>query len=397
MTRNEKLMITVTTLFAFANQMSQMFMNVYLYNYTGSLVVMSIYALIRVGLFPPLEWIAGKISVKKSYAFTLTLGMILMMGRLSFVLLYNEAFAIHGWLVYFVAALDGISGGMYFLSSNTLNQVVTDTETRVRYMSVQGIFNNLSNVLSPLLSAFIIDMSIDDNTGYLNIFKCVLVIFAIMVILAFRMKIDRSEDFTMKKKMWDKDDRKWNFCQMLTFIFGFRDSMMLTLTGIMVYNATGGSGSLYGKLLAFFALTTIIVFRMVSKKMNSGNLLKYYRSGSLLITTSTIILVLVPNIYGAIYYGLANAIGTPMFNTCYSIITMNIVQDYTKQENIVGRMIAKESALSLSRCLGMAMIVVFYLVLPENLYLQVSVILLSLTAFGSYVYANHYYKGQSIQ
>ena len=395
MTRNEKLMITITTLFAFANQMSQMFMNVYLYNYTGSLVVMSIYALIRVGLFPPLEWIAGKISVKKSYAFTLTLGMILMMGRLSFVLMYNEAFGIYGWLVYVVAALDGISGGMYFLSSNTLNQVVTDTETRVRYMSVQGIFNNLSNVLSPLFSAFIIDMSVNDNAGYLNIFKCVLVIFAVMVVLAFRMKIDRSENFTMKKKMWDSSDRKWCFCQMLTFIFGFRDSMMLTLTGIMVYNATGGSGSLYGKLLAVFALTTIIVFRIVSKKMKADNLLDYFKIGSILITSATIVLVLVPNIYGAIYYGMANAIGTPMFNTCYSIITMNIVQDYTKKENIVGRMIAKESALSLSRCLGMALIVLFYLILPENLYLEVSVILLSFSAFGSYLYSRHYFSSQA--
>ena len=392
MTRNEKLMIAVTTLFAFANQMSQMFMNVYLYTYTGSLVVMSIYALIRVGLFPPLEWIAGKISVKRSYAFTLTLGMIMMMGRLSFVLLFNEAFAQASWLVYVVAALDGISGGMYFLSSNTLNQVVTESSTRVRYMSVQGIFNNLSNVLSPLLSAFIIDMSISDNEGYLNIFKCVLLIFAIMVILAFRMKIDRSENFTMKKKMWDRDDKKWNFCQMHTFIFGFRDSMMLTLTGIMVYNATGGSGSLYGRLLAVFALIAIIVFRIVSKRMNSDNLMKFYGVGSVLIASCTIVLVLVPNIYGAVYYGVVNAIGTPMFNTAYSIISMNIVQDYTSRENIVGRMIAKETALSLSRCLGMALIVVFYLVLPENLYLQVSVILLSLTAVFSYLYAQNYYN-----
>ena len=36
--------------------------------------------------------------------------------------------------------------------------------------------------------------------------------------------------------------------------------LSLTLAGLLVYNATQGSGSTYGKLLAFFALISIVAF-----------------------------------------------------------------------------------------------------------------------------------------
>lgn len=51
-TRDETTTILIACLFNLANAMSAVFMNVYLYAYTGSLVVMSIYTIVRIGLFP---------------------------------------------------------------------------------------------------------------------------------------------------------------------------------------------------------------------------------------------------------------------------------------------------------------------------------------------------------
>ena len=52
MTQDEKMVILINCFYNLANAMSAVFMNVYLYAYTGSLVVMSIYTIVRIGLYP---------------------------------------------------------------------------------------------------------------------------------------------------------------------------------------------------------------------------------------------------------------------------------------------------------------------------------------------------------
>lgn len=392
LSKNEKLMVIVTSLYTFTNAMSAVFMNVYLYAYTGSLVVMSIYTICRIGLYPLMFTLAGKIARFKSYSFTLMVGLVGLMGMLMFVLGVNQHFESYNWLVYIVAVLLGLSEGFFWLSVNTLNQVVTTLQTRVHYISSVGIFNNVANLIAPLIASFIIDYAPSDIDGYVNIFKVVLVLYFIIVIVAFKIKTDKGGNFTLLKVLWSKDDKQWRYCQISTFLYGIRDSLILTLAGILVYDATGGSGSLYGQLLAVFALASIIAFRVVAKKMVRTNRMKFYKTGAFLIASSTIFLVLFPNIYGAIYYGLVNAISTPMYSNPYQIIVMNAIQDYSAQENVAGRVIAKETALSIGRCFGMICIVISYFILPDKTYLLVSVLFTSMFPIILYFYANNYHK-----
>ena len=60
LTHDETTTILIACLFNLANAMSAVFMNVYLYVYTGSLVVMSIYTIVRIGLFPFFFTLGGK-------------------------------------------------------------------------------------------------------------------------------------------------------------------------------------------------------------------------------------------------------------------------------------------------------------------------------------------------
>lgn len=393
MSSNEKLMIMINCFYTLANAMSAVFMNVYLYAYTGSLVVMSIYTIIRIGLFPFFFTIGGKWAQRHRFSHTLTAGLLLIMGQLIFVLFLNDYFAIYSWLVYVAAAIFGMGEGFYWLSINSLNQLVSKSESRSQYLSNIGIFNNISSIIAPLISTFIIDSAGSDFDGYVQIFKGVLVIYAFISLLSVKVTAKSSPaPFSVIKNLQLKADAQWRYCMNATFLFGLRDSLILTLSGLLVYNATGGSGSIYGKLLAFFALLTIIAYRLVASTMKRQNRMRYYRIGSVLLASSTIVLVLFPNIMGAIYFGVVNAIATPMYTQPFQIITMNAIQDYAEKENIVGRVIAKETAQSLGRCLGMACIVVCYLILPENLYLAVSVIFCSSFPVILTTYASHYHK-----
>ena len=71
---------------------------------------------------------------------------------------------------------------------------------------------------------------------------------------------------------------------------------------------------------------------------------------------------------------------------------IEITNDYAESENLAGRVIAKETYLSVSRCIGMLFIVLCNYFLSESMYLYVSVITLSLSPILLVINANLYHK-----
>ena len=162
---NERLLILINCFYNLANAMSAVFMNVYLYAYTGSLVVMSIYTIVRIGLYPFFFTIGGKWAQKHRFSQTLTAGLIFIMLSLLFVLSASDQFERVPQLVYVVAALVGMGEGLYWLSINSLNQIVSTAKTRSLFISDIGIFNNLSAIIAPLISTLIIELAGTDTAG----------------------------------------------------------------------------------------------------------------------------------------------------------------------------------------------------------------------------------------
>ena len=148
-TRDETTTILIACLFNLANAMSAVFMNVYLYAYTGSLVVMSIYTIVRIGLFPFFFTLGGKWAQKHSFAGPLTTGLVFIMLSLLFVLGAQDQFAVHPELVYGVAALTGIGEGLFWLSLNSLNQIVSSPQSRSRF-GYRRLCGNLQDRLSDI-------------------------------------------------------------------------------------------------------------------------------------------------------------------------------------------------------------------------------------------------------
>ena len=281
--------------------------------------------------------------------------------------------------LYISALLVGIGEGFFWLSVNSLHQFVCGPETRARYLGNIGIFNNVANIIAPLLSTWIISNSISDTEGYISIFKFVIVIYVVIVVCAAMVRANPSaKSFSVLKCLVITKDAAWRKNMLMTFMYGMRDALTLTLAGLLVYNATDGSGSIYSSLLTVFALISICSYRFVSKKLRASNLHKCFTLGSVLISSSTIVLVLVPNLIGAVYYGVVNAISAPFYGNPFSLLSMNNIQTYSEQENMIGRVIAKEIYLSCGRCFGMFLIVLASLVLPDALYLPVSVVFCSL-------------------
>lgn len=372
----EKRTIALNTVFNFGSVLVANFISVYLYVYTKSIPMMSLYIIVRIGLFP--LFFALGYHLSKKYAFTLTyiLGLSLITLALVYALLAGPLFEINPYYVLVAAAIVGSGEGFYYFSANTCNQIVSKTETRNEFFSYNGIFNNITSLLAPVYATFMLSISLDEMTGYKRILMTIIVVFIIVIGFAFKIN-KRSEDKgSSLLKALSLKDKTWRDHNIAVFIYGLRNALELNTINLLIYNASK-NGTTYSKLNVVFSIITIVTFRVLIKLVNRENMDKAFKIGVLIKIVSTLLLIFVPNMIGAIAYGVLNALATVFYDNSYNVLSANIIGLYRNE--MTSRVVARETYLSLGRCLAMAFIILCYILLPEDMYLQVSVLLLAFT------------------
>lgn len=392
MSRNERFLISISSLYFMAGTMSAVFVNVYLYAFTGSLYAMTAYSMIRFSCFPLGFFIGGKLSQKWRLSRVLTLGLSVVVLALALLLSINPWFETYPNLIYSLGLVFGTGEGLFWFSLNSLNLTASSKETRPKFISILGIFNASAMVLAPFFATLIVRLSPSDIQGYLRIFQVVIVVQTCAAILSTQIKLPVIQNaYTLKDKFNLRKDKQWRYVMISHLFLGIRDSLTLVLTGLLIYKATGGKGSTYGDLLTIFALINVGANFVAARVIKRHNRIQMYILGAILLFSSTSVLVLVPNIYGAIYFGIVNALGGPFFINPFSIIMMNALSDYMQSENIYARMIVKEVALNIGRVSGMFSILVFSWILKEPLSLTLAVIVSSSFSLILVFYAKDYH------
>jgi MFS transporter, YQGE family, putative transporter len=397
MSKNEKLLVIVNATYFIAATMSAVFVNVYLYAFTGSIYSMTMYAMVRFTMIPLGFYVGGLLSRKMSLSTVLSIGLLIIISAFAFLLGFNHLFYDNYYLIFLVGLVLGSGEGLYWFSINSLNLQSSSKETRATFISTMAIFNSASTVVAPFVATMIVRFSDTDAVGYIRIFQIVIVLQIIAALISRKVEnVYVNKPYTIFDKFNLKHDLQWRYVMVSHFLFGVRDSLLIVLTSILIYKATGGSGSLYGDLLTGFALLNLVANFAARRLIKRNNRLMMYLFGSILLFTSTMVLVLVPNIYGAIYFGLVNALGNPFMVNTFNIIMMNALQDYIEEENIFGRIITKEFTLNGGRLIGMASILGFAMFIPEPLSLIVSVTFCSSFAIILVVYAFNYHKKREL-
>ena len=366
--------IVLNTLFSFASTLMSTFVSVYLYVHADSLVLMTIYTIIRIALFPPSFIIGSKISKKYNFTVTYSIGLLLVTLSLLYILFGSPLFSINKYYILIAAFITGIGEGFYYFSSNTCNQVVSTAESRAKFLAYNGIFNNVTCVLAPFVSNLIINRASDDMTGYRRILILTVLIFITVILTALTIN-KKSDDKEMSLlSVFSLKEKVWRDHQLGVFFYGFANSLSLTLTSMLIFNASK-SGDTYSKLQILFAIIAVISYRLISRKVNREFIDKTYLIGLFIRITSTMFLVIFPNMFGAIYYGVANALASVFYDNTYNYLSACIIGKHP--DEMTARVVARETSLSLGRCIGMSFVVLCSLIMPDT-YVKFSVMLLSL-------------------
>ena len=382
MSDNEKITILENLVFSLGSNLASMFISVYLYVYTESLVVMALYTVIRIGMFPLFFTIGSKITKKYTYGTSISIGLILISLSLIYALSASKLFEINSMFVLIAALLTGCGEGLYYLSANSLNVVVTSTKTKPQFMSYTGICGNIAALAAPLIANRIINMSSSDLKGYKIILGLIFAIYVLVIFIVSKLKVkSKDKDIRVSEAISLKNDPIWKDHCIAVLLYGLKESMTLILTSILLYNAVG-SGDSYSKLQGLFAAVQIISFVLLKKALSKKYLKYTFAIGATLTIASTLVLVFSENLFGAVFFGITNALQNVFYANPYNFICDNIINSYDNQQT--ARVVGRETYLSIGRCTGMLFIVLCYFIFNSSTYLKVAISVLSI--FPIFVY-----------
>jgi MFS transporter, YQGE family, putative transporter len=392
MTRNERILVGVGILYFISATMSNVFVNVYLYAYTGSLMMLISYSFVRYFCIPVGYLIAGQLTRHVRLSVILTTGLVVLSTALGILLTINPYFDQWPVLIYLIGVVFGLGEGLYWFSANNLNQLASTKTTRPAFVSSMGIANAVATIIAPFSATWIVTNSGTDTEGYLRIFQVVIVVQLIASLLASRVTLvhDKAR-FTLLDKFDLRKDSQWRYIMTSNVLFGIREAVLFVLGGILIFRATGNSGKSYGDLLTMFAVLAIASNAIARKLISRENRMRMYSVGAVLLFIGTMVLVLVPTLEGAIFYGVVNAIGSPFLINPFNIIVMNAIQDYAGPEPLYGRIIARETAWTTGRLIGFTSILLVSWLVPEPLSLVIAVTFCSSSILVLMFYARRYH------
>lgn len=377
--KDEKLVLLIVSIYTLASTMVTTFANVYLLDYTNSLIVISIYSMIRYSVLGLFAYISAKLSTKTKMTYSLVIGLILITSAVVYLLQVKDLIASNHSLVYLVGFIWGAGEGFFWISINSLHQIVTTLESRASYLGINGALNNLMTIVAPMVSSFILSFYLVEIDGYFTMFKVAIAIFIVIAIIAlFISSACKRESFSLKNSIKDiKTDISWRYVAISQFVWGIRDAATVSLTGLLIYEAVG-SGSVYGQWLSLFALIATISYYLIGRVVKKKNRIPLLVIGSIGLFCSGISLILFKNTFGAFTHGLLHYTFLAWAYTPFSLIAMNIIGNYAHKENVMRRTVIREIAIALGRGVGLLIVIIFSTLLQGSLGLNVGLLILYL-------------------
>ena len=377
MSNLEKRTILLNTIFSFGSALVSNFVSIYLYIYTKSIPMMCLYIIVRIGMFPIFFIIGSKLAKKYPFTLTYTIGLSLITCALVYALMAGDLFEANSYYVLVAAAIIGAGEGFYYFSANTCNQIVSTLETRSTFLSFNGMFTNITSLLAPVFASFILSLNKDEMIGYRRMLITIIIVFIFVIFVAMSMnKRSEDKDSHIHTALSLKNDNRWKDHNVAVFFYGLRDGLGLNTINILLYNASG-NGGVYSRLNIVFSFITIITYRVIRRFLVKDKIDKTFKLGVFLKILGTYSLIFIPNIPGAIIYGVSNAFAAVLYDHSYNYLSASIIGAYPNE--MTARVVARETYLSLSRCTSMLFVLVCFKLLPSTIYLQVAVFILSLS------------------
>ncbi|WP_394789463.1 MFS transporter [Rhodoferax sp.] len=352
MTLNARRFLVLLMLQAFGVGLSNIFVNLYIWNIDRSLVTQASYSLCTSAAillsFPLCSLHARRTSPMASTR----VGLLLFMLTYGLILWLQEDCARH---VYLIGALFGLAVSFFVIGQHMqFLENARDTQ-RDRFLYAANFLTSAAAIVAPLLAGWLIQ-HVAGPTGYFTVFGLSLLTFALAAWWSYRVQGQPLARQSNLPGAWRNKQRTWRgmfwVSTAMATVQGTYTSFLVT---IMAYSILQDE-FVFGAYSAMVALVGLVSSVALAMRSQARHRLRIYTLGALLVCASSVALALVQQPGMLVLYGIASAIGMNTINTCeiaWSYAAIESAPDYDQHK--LDYIVVREIPLGIGRMLGVGL------------------------------------------
>ncbi|GAE34787.1 MFS transporter [Halalkalibacter akibai] len=346
------------TIFQFGNSLSLIFINLYLWRLTESLVVNGLFNLSALLAQAVATVLIGKIAKQKGHLSIYRYGIFLTAFFYLCIIVTQENM-VH-YFVWF-ALLRGISQAAYWLSYFTLAHEVSNNENRHRYLGWNQLLMGVANLIGPAAAGVVISLS-TELTGYSIVFSTAFVMFIIATIGSFRIQTDESHHKAYYMKyLRQMIKKKPNFIRALIgwFVIGFPQGILMYIPPILLFSIFPDE-SFIGYMNIVFLSLSIIASYIISRIAHHESTKVYLLIAAIGFLFSTVFLMWEIAIWSVVLFMSVHSLFKPLQANTYAVYYFTWLDQLPLKEHFrVESVVLRETIINFGRGLGIIIFMVF--------------------------------------
>lgn len=354
MCKEGRLLLVISAIFTFAMGLADIFVSVFFWRETKNFNVIVIYNLMHYITAPITLFLAGFLAKRKNGIWSLRVGLLLFALFYILILYIGNKGLIY---IYLLGVLNGMAAAFYWLAYNTLSFDFTDTTNRDTFNGFDGFYCGIAAAVAPIISGFIISRY-RTVRGYSIVFGIALTLFVVLIFISMLIKCINYGSRLNVRSSISRNCKEWSAIRKATFIWGFRDAIIIFLVNILIIQTTKSELSL-GELSLISSLLSSGSYVLVQKIIKPPKRRLSILIGTAFAFISVIGLIFKVSYSTLLFYTVVESIFLPFFLIQLSSASFNVISRAHDDDLRIEYMINKDVVLGGGRIISSILLLVF--------------------------------------
>ncbi|RDE27411.1 MFS transporter [Parageobacillus thermoglucosidasius] len=345
------------SVYHFGNSLSTIFLNIYLWRLTNSLLINGLFNLIAIFSQALTTFSIGKVAKKKDRLTFYRIGIFLT-AFFYLCIIVSQKHILNYF--YFFALLRGISQALYWLGYFTLSYEVSSDQNRHRYLGWNQIVMNVTNLAGPAVASFIISLFVGLK-GYTIVFSLAFLMFVIASGGSFKIKKQtRYRSYYMKYlPLIIKKEPDFKKTLIGWFIIGFPQGILSFVPSILLYTIFLNEQPVAYLNILFLSLSILSSY-VISRFASIEATVQYLMISAIGFTISSLPLLFNVTIGSFVLFMSLNSIFKPLQSNSYEAHYYRWINILPLKEHFrIEAIVLRESLINIGRSLGVAVFLLF--------------------------------------
>lgn len=357
---SEQAVITLVnqSVFQFGNSLSIIFINLYLWRLTNSLLINGLFNLIAILTQGIMTLFLGKMAKQRDRLTMYRYGIFLTAFFYLCIVLTKELMVEY---FYLFALLKGISQAAYWIGYFTLVYDVSNNANRHRYFGWNQITMSGANLIGPALAGFVISMY-SELSGYIIVFSLAFLMFLVAAMGSLRMNKESTHHKTYYMKFLPAILKKRpSFALVLFgwFIIGFPQGVLMYIPHILLYDIFPNE-SFVGYMNVLFLTLSIVASYVIARFARLDATKTYLFLAAFGMTFSTLFLMWDISVWTVVLFMSFGSLFKPLQANTYAVHYYKWLDYIPLRENFrVESVVLRESIINIGRGLGIVIFMMF--------------------------------------